>query len=47
MKDPVPSPKLDEQRASLVLRKVVDDILKWDRENSNERDSRFVDLGRS
>src|SRR5437764_10961790 len=45
MKETAPRPELNEKRASLVLRK-VDDILKWDRENNNERDSRFVDLGR-
>lgn len=45
MKDRVPSPKLDEKRAAQVLHK-VDEILRWDRENNNERDTRFIDLGK-
>src|SRR5437764_7942393 len=45
MKETAPRPELNEKRASLVLRK-VDDILQWDRENNNVRDTKFVDLGR-
>jgi hypothetical protein len=38
-------PKLNRRRAVFVLSK-IDEILAWDRAADQERDSRFVDLGR-
>jgi hypothetical protein len=38
-------PKLNEKRARLVLTR-IDEILAWEQQNENERDTRFVDLGR-
>lgn len=38
-------PKLDEERAHLVLEK-IDQILQWEQSVDRERDTRFVDLGR-
>jgi hypothetical protein len=39
------APKMNEQRAHFVLAK-IDQILSWEREAQNERDTKFVDLGR-
>jgi hypothetical protein len=39
------SPKMDEQRAQFVLAK-IDQILAWESEAQNERDTKFVELGR-
>ena len=39
------APKLNRRRASLVLSK-IDEILAWDKNSGQERDVRFVDLGR-
>src|SRR6202163_1856277 len=39
------APKLNRQRAVFVLSK-IDEILAWERAADQERDSRFVDLGR-
>jgi hypothetical protein len=38
-------PKLDRRRASFVLDK-IDEILAWEKRKEQERDVRFVDLGR-
>ena len=38
-------PQLQEERARQVLAK-IDQILAWQRESDNERDTRFVELGR-
>ena len=37
-------PKLNHRRALFVLSK-IDQILAWEREVENERDTRFVELG--
>jgi hypothetical protein len=42
---PLLPPKLNRRRALLVLSK-IDEILTWERNSSQERDVRFVDLGR-
>jgi len=42
---PIVAPKLNRQRAVFVLSK-IDEILAWERSADQERDSRFVDLGR-
>ena len=42
---PLMAPKLNHRRAVFVLSK-IDEILAWDRAADQERDSRFVDLGR-
>jgi hypothetical protein len=42
---PLVPPKLNRQRAVFVLSK-IDEILAWERAADQERDSRFVDLGR-
>jgi hypothetical protein len=42
---PVMEPKLDRRRALFVLNK-IDEILAWERAKEQERDVRFVDLGR-
>ena len=39
------APKLDRRRALFVLEK-IDEILQWERTTEQERDTRFVDLGR-
>jgi len=39
------SPKLNSKRASLVLSR-IDEILAWERSSEQERDTRFVELGR-
>src|SRR4029077_5275091 len=39
------APKLNRRRASLVLSK-IDEILAWEKNSAQERDIRFVDLGR-
>jgi len=41
----VGEPKLNRSRALLVLGK-IDEILEWERTTNQERDSRFVELGR-
>jgi hypothetical protein len=41
---PMP-PKLNPKRARFVLTK-IDEILSWERRNENERDTKFVELGR-
>jgi hypothetical protein len=41
---PMP-PKLNKKRAQFVLTK-IDEILDWDKQNENERDTKFVELGR-
>jgi hypothetical protein len=38
-------PRLDQKRAQLVLGK-IDEILAWQERTNNERDTRFVELGR-
>src|SRR6202043_246018 len=38
-------PKLNRRRALLVLTK-IDEILAWEKRSAQERDTRFVDLGR-
>ena len=38
-------PRLNSKRARFVLNK-IDQILDWERESDNERDTRFVELGR-
>lgn len=38
-------PKLDEKRAQFVLSK-IDQILDWEKQTENDRDTRFVELGR-
>jgi hypothetical protein len=42
---PLVAPKLNRRRAVLVLTK-IDEILAWEKRTAQERDSRFVDLGR-
>jgi hypothetical protein len=42
---PLVPPKLNRRRALLVLSK-IDEILAWERSSGQERDVRFVDLGR-
>jgi hypothetical protein len=42
---PLVAPKLNRRRAVFVLSK-IDEILAWERTQEQERDSRFVDLGR-
>jgi hypothetical protein len=42
---PLVAPKLNRRRALLVLSK-IDEILAWEANRSQERDVRFVDLGR-
>jgi hypothetical protein len=42
---PLVAPKLNRRRAVFVLSK-IDEILAWERSADQERDSRFVDLGR-
>src|ERR1700676_329760 len=42
---PMVAPKLNRRRAVFVLSK-IDEILAWERAADQERDSRFVDLGR-
>ena len=42
---PLVTPKLNRRRAAFVLTK-IDEILAWERAKDQERDSRFVDLGR-
>jgi len=39
------TPKLNRRRALFVLAK-IDQILAWEREVDNQRDTRFVELGR-
>src|ERR1700756_5463290 len=39
------SPKLNSERARFVLDK-IDQILGWERDSDNERDTKFVELGR-
>src|SRR3954464_10717393 len=41
---PMP-PKLDQKRAQFVLSK-IEQILNWERQTENERDTKFVELGR-
>ena len=38
-------PKLNQKRAQFVLTK-IDEILGWEQRNENERDTKFVELGR-
>jgi hypothetical protein len=45
LKEPPLPPKLNERRARFVLTK-IDQILAWEREVHNQRDTRFVELGR-
>jgi len=42
---PLVEPKLNRRRAAFVLTK-IDEILAWEKAADQERDSRFVDLGR-
>jgi hypothetical protein len=42
---PLAAPKLNRKRAVFVLSK-IDEILAWEKATEQERDSRFVDLGR-
>ena len=42
---PLVAPKLNRRRAVFVLPK-IDEILAWEKAADQERDSRFVDLGR-
>ena len=42
---PLVTPKLNRRRALLVLSK-IDEILAWEKNSGQERDVRFVDLGR-
>ena len=44
-KNPPPAPELKRRRALFVLSK-IDQILAWEQRVDNERDSRFVELGR-
>ena len=41
---PMP-PRLNQKRARFVLTK-IDEILGWEQRNENERDTKFVELGR-
>lgn len=43
--NPPMSPKLHRRRALFVLAK-IDEILAWERQRENERDTKFVELGR-
>ena len=43
---PPMAPKLNHRRALFVLEK-IDEILHWERTTERERDTRFVELGRS
>src|SRR2546429_4228106 len=43
--NPPPLPKLNPKRARFVLGK-IDEILAWEQQKENERDTRFVELGR-
>ena len=42
---PLVPPKLNRRRALIVLSK-IDEILAWEKHSAQERDVRFVDLGR-
>ena len=42
---PIVPPELNRRRASFVLSK-IDEILAWEKTKEQERDVRFVDLGR-
>ena len=42
---PLVAKKLNRRRALLVLAK-IDEILAWEKNSAQERDTRFVDLGR-
>ena len=42
---PLVPPKLNSRRASVVLSK-IDEILAWEKSSDQERDTRFVELGR-
>jgi hypothetical protein len=42
---PLMAPKLNRRRAAFVLGR-IDEILSWERNTGQERDTRFVDLGR-
>ena len=42
---PVSTPKLNRRRALFVLNK-IDQILNWEKKVENERDTRFIELGR-
>src|SRR5215472_8080307 len=44
-KDPPMLPKLNHRRAMLVLGR-IDEILAWEARHENERDTKFVDLGK-
>ena len=44
-RDPPMPPKLNHRRALFVLSK-IDEILAWERAVNNQRDTKFVDLGR-
>ena len=44
-RDPPMVPKLNHRRALFVLSK-IDQILAWERETENQREGKFVDLGR-
>jgi hypothetical protein len=44
-KDPPMPPKLNRKRAVFVLGK-IDEILAWEQRKENERDTKFVELGR-
>jgi hypothetical protein len=44
-KDPPMPPKLNRERALFVLGK-IDEILTWEQRKENERDTKFVELGR-
>jgi len=44
-RNPPMSPKLNHRRALFVLSK-IDEILAWERDCDNQRDTRFVELGR-
>ena len=43
--DPPVAPKLNRERALFVLGK-IDEILAWEQRKENERDTKFVELGR-
>ena len=43
--DPPMPPKLNRERAQFVLGR-IDEILAWEQRKDNERDTKFVDLGR-
>ena len=44
-KDPPVLPKLDRKRGLFVISK-IDEIIAWESSVENQRDSKFVDLGR-